>query len=88
VAHTPRRFYIRNRLVRSRSTFYGPPAFGTSVRSAVLSDWPGGGFVVGDGAGRPDLVPGRVSRGCIRMRNVDTVRIGRLLPVETPVTIR
>jgi hypothetical protein len=86
---TPRgRFYIRNKLVRYRSSFYGPLAFGTSARSSVLTDWPGGGFVGIHGTDRPDLVPGRVSHGCIRMRNPDIVRLGRLMPVGTPLTIR
>jgi lipoprotein-anchoring transpeptidase ErfK/SrfK len=85
---TPRgRFYIRNKLVRYRSTFYGPLAFGTSARSAVLTDWPDGGFVGVHGTGRPDLIPGRVSHGCVRMRNRDILRLGRLMPVGTPVTI-
>jgi lipoprotein-anchoring transpeptidase ErfK/SrfK len=74
--------------VRYRSKFFGPLAFGTSARSAVLPDWPGGGFVGVHGTDRPDLIPGRVSHGCIRMRNVDIVRLGRLMPVGTPVTIR
>jgi lipoprotein-anchoring transpeptidase ErfK/SrfK len=86
---TPRgRFYIRNKLVRYRSTFYGPLAFGTSARSAVLTDWPDGGFVGVHGTGRPDLIPGRISHGCVRMRNRDILRLGRLMPVGTPVTIR
>ena len=37
-------FYVRSR-IRSLSSFYGPLAFGTSARSAVLTDWPDGGFV-------------------------------------------
>jgi lipoprotein-anchoring transpeptidase ErfK/SrfK len=86
---TPRgRFYIRNKLVSYRSSFYGPLAFGTSARSNVLTDWPGGGFVGIHGTDRPELVPGRVSHGCIRMRNPDIVRLGRLMPVGTPLTIR
>jgi lipoprotein-anchoring transpeptidase ErfK/SrfK len=86
---TPRgRFYIRNKLVRYRSSFYGPLAFGTSARSAVLTDWPDGGFVGVHGTDRPDLIPGQVSHGCIRMRNRDIVRLGRLMPVGTPVTIQ
>ena len=85
---TPRgRFYIRNKLVRYRSRFYGPVAFGTSARSAKLTDWPDGAFVGVHGTDRPDLIPGRVSHGCIRMRNRDIVRLGRLMPVGTPVTI-
>jgi lipoprotein-anchoring transpeptidase ErfK/SrfK len=86
---TPRgRFYIRNKLVRYRSSFYGPLAFGTSARSGVLTDWPGGGFVGIHGTDRPELLPGRISHGCIRMRNPDIVRLGRLMPVGTPLTIR
>jgi hypothetical protein len=85
---TPRgRFYVRNRLDRFRSAFYGPLAFGTSARSAVLTDWPGGGFVGIHGTDRPELIPGRISHGCIRMRNRDIVRLGRLMPVGTPIEI-
>jgi hypothetical protein len=85
---TPRgRFYVRNKLVRYRSPFYGPLAFGTSARSPVLTDWPGGGFVGIHGTNRPELIPGRVSHGCIRMRNPDIERLGRLMPVGTPITI-
>lgn len=85
---TPRgRFYVRNKLERYRSDFYGPLAFGTSARSAVLTDWPDGGFVGIHGTNRPELIPGRVSHGCIRMRNPDIVRLGRLMPVGTPITI-
>lgn len=81
------RFYIRNRLERYRSAFYGPLAFGTSARSAVLTDWPGGGFVGIHGTNQPELLPGRVSHGCIRMRNADIVRLGRLMPVGTPMEV-
>jgi lipoprotein-anchoring transpeptidase ErfK/SrfK len=85
---TPRgHFLVRNKLVRFRSPFYGPLAFGTSARSAVLTDWPDGGFVGIHGTSEPGLVPGRVSHGCIRMRNPDILRLGRLMPVGTPITI-
>ena len=79
-------FYIRSKL-RSLSPFYGPLAFGTSARSAVLTDWPDGGFIGVHGTDRPELLPGRVSHGCIRMRNEDILELGRLMPVGTPVTI-
>lgn len=86
---TPRgEFYVRNVLTAYDSPFYGPIAFGTSARSPVLTDWPAGGFVGIHGTNRPELLPGRVSHGCIRMRNVDIVRLARLLPVGTPLTIR
>jgi hypothetical protein len=79
-------FYIRNRLTRYRDAFYGPVAFGTSARSA-LTDWPAGGFVGIHGTSRPELLPGRVSHGCIRMRNADILALARLMPVGTPVEI-
>ena len=81
-------FYVRNRLTRYRSPAYGPVAFGTSARSPHATDWPAGGFVGIHGTDRPDLVPGRVSHGCIRLRNADIRALARLMPVGTPVTIR
>jgi hypothetical protein len=85
---TPRgKFYIRNKLTSYRSPFYGPLAFGTSARSAVLTDWPAGGFIGIHGTNMPQLLPGRVSHGCIRMRNADIVTLARLMPFGTPLTI-
>jgi hypothetical protein len=81
-------FYVRNMLTRYRSPFYGPLAFGTSARSSVLTDWPGGGFIGIHGTDAPELIPGRVSHGCIRLRNEDILQLGWLMPVGTPVTIR
>ena len=85
---TPRgSFYIREKLTSFDNPFYGPVAFGTSARSGVLTDWPDGGSIGIHGTNRPDLLPGRVSHGCIRMRNEDILRLSRLMPVGTPVTI-
>ena len=85
---TPRgEFYIRDRLRGYASAFYGPIAFGTSARSAVLTEWPAGGFIGIHGTNAPRLIPGRPSHGCIRMRNRDLRRLARLLPVGTPLTI-
>jgi hypothetical protein len=81
-------FYVRNKLTRYASPFYGPIAFGTSARSEVLTDWPNGGFVGIHGTSQPELIPGRVSHGCIRLRNPDILRLARLMRVGTPVTIR
>ncbi|MDX6513239.1 MAG: hypothetical protein QOE36_2743 [Gaiellaceae bacterium] len=86
---TPRgEFYVREHLTNFDNPFYGPVAFGTSGRSAVLTDWPGGGFVGIHGTNEPGLLPGRVSHGCVRLRNADILRLERLLPVGTPLTIR
>ena len=85
---TPRgEFYVRDKLTNYASPFYGPVAFGTSARSAVLTDWPNGGFVGIHGTDAPDLIPGRVSHGCIRMRNHDILRLAQLMPVGTPLTV-
>lgn len=81
-------FYVRDRVSGFGDPFYGPVAFGTSARSAVLTDWPAGGFIGLHGTNEPDLIPGRISHGCIRMRNQDIVRLSRLMPVGTPMTIR
>ena len=86
---TPKgQFYIRNRLTTYASSFYGPLAFGTSARSPTLTDWPDGGFIGIHGTSQPELLPGRVSHGCIRMRNEDILELGRRMPIGTPVTIR
>lgn len=82
-------FYIRDRLQgRSMGSIYGPLAFGTSAHSDVLTDWPGGGVIGIHGTDQPQILPGRVSHGCIRLRNPDILRLGRMLPVGTPVSIR
>ena len=86
---TPRgRFYVRNQLTRYAGPMYGPVAFGTSARSTRLTDWPGGGYIGIHGTDQPQLIPGRISHGCIRMRNADILVLARRMPVGTPVTIR
>lgn len=86
---TPRgEYYIRMKLCCYGNAIYGPYAFGLSARSAVLTDWPGGGFIGIHGTNAPGLIPGRVSHGCIRMQNGDITRLNRLLSVGTPVSVR
>ena len=53
-----------------------------------VSDWPDGGFIGIHGTDRPRLIPGRVSHGCIRMRNADVVALAERVGVGTPLTIR
>jgi L,D-transpeptidase catalytic domain len=85
---TPRgEFFIRERLSGYNNPVYGPVAFGTSARSPVLTDWPGGGFVGIHGTNAPSLIPGRISHGCIRIRNAPILRLWRLMPVGTPLTV-
>jgi L,D-transpeptidase catalytic domain len=85
---TPRgRFWIRERLRGlGDGTAYGPWAFGTSAYSN-LSDWPGGGVVGIHGTNQPELIPGRPSHGCIRVRNDKIRQLARLMPVGTPVQV-
>jgi hypothetical protein len=81
------RFYIREKMRNlGGSPIYGPWAFGTSAYSS-LSDWPGGGVVGIHGTNQPELIPGRPSHGCVRVRNPAIVRLARLMPVGTPVHI-
>lgn len=85
---TPRGdFYIREKLQGYYSPAYGPRAFGLNARSAVLTDWPGGGFVGIHGTNQPQLIPGRISHGCVRVNNAAVMRLFRLMPIGTPVHI-
>ena len=86
---TPRGdFYTREVLTGYNMPVYGPIAIGLSARSNVLTDWPGGGFIGIHGTNQPGILPGRVSHGCIRMRNSNIVRLRRLMPLGTPVQVR
>jgi hypothetical protein len=80
-------FYVRDRLSGFSSPFYGPLAFGTNARSPTLTDWPGGGVVGIHGTNRPELIPGRISHGCVRLTNQAILRLGKLMSIGTPVTI-
>lgn len=86
---TPRgRFYVRERLrLGGRGGAYGIFAFGTSAYSSRLSDWPGGGVVGVHGTNQPELIPGRVSHGCVRIRNSDIRDLRQLMGLGTPILI-
>ena len=85
---TPRgQFYVREKLSGYWAPAYGPRAFGLNARSATLTDWPGGGFIGIHGTNAPNILPGRVSHGCVRMRNDAILRLFRLVPLGTPVDI-
>ena len=86
---TPRgEFYIREKLSGYYAPAYGPRAFGLNAKSATLTDWPGGGFIGIHGTNAPQILPGRVSHGCVRMRNPAILRLFRMMPLGTPVSIR
>ena len=86
---TPRgEFYVREKLSGYFAPAYGPRAFGLNAKSSTLTDWPGGGFIGIHGTDTPQILPGRVSHGCVRMRNPAILRLFRLMPLGTPVSIR
>jgi hypothetical protein len=82
------RFYIREKFRVRNAPLYGTHAIGTSAYAPTLSDWPGGGVVGLHGTNQPQLIPGRPSHGCIRLRNRDIRRLFRLAPRGTPIEIR
>jgi lipoprotein-anchoring transpeptidase ErfK/SrfK len=83
----PGEYYIQDKLTGFNDPFYGPVAFGTSARSTKLTDWPGGGYVGVHGTSMPQILPGQVSHGCIRMPNAAILKLARLMQVGTPLTI-
>jgi hypothetical protein len=89
-SHTPTprgEFYVREKLSGYDAPAYGPRAFGLNAKSATLTDWPGGGFIGIHGTNVPQILPGRVSHGCVRMRNPAIMQLFRLMPLGTPVSI-
>jgi hypothetical protein len=82
-------FYVRERLVPVNSdSVYGVFAFGTSAFSGTLTDWPGGGIIGVHGTNQPGLIPGRISHGCVRIRNHQIRKLKRMMPLGTPILIR
>jgi L,D-transpeptidase catalytic domain len=80
-------FYVREKLRAIGSLVYGPYALGTSAYAPELTEWPGGGVVGIHGTNEPQLIPGRPSHGCMRLRNADITRLWRLIQVGTPIEI-
>jgi lipoprotein-anchoring transpeptidase ErfK/SrfK len=78
-------FYVTARF-RPTLTVLGRYALETSAYSS-LSDWPGGGVIAIHGTPWPWLLGRAVSHGCIRVSNEAIVRLRRLVPLGTPVTI-
>jgi hypothetical protein len=78
-------FYVRERL-KGDGKVYGTWAFGTSAYASI-SDWPHGGVVGVHGTNKPQLVPGRPSHGCVRVRNAKINQLARLMPIGTPIQI-
>lgn len=81
------RFWVREKFRFKNTPVYGTHAIGTSAYAPTLSDWPNGGVVGIHGTNQPELIPGRPSHGCIRVRNADIARLWRLIPLGTPLRI-
>jgi len=80
-------FYVTEKLISAEPAVYGPYALGTSAYAPTLSEWPGGGIVGIHGTDEPQLIPGRPSHGCIRLRDSDISRLWRLVEPGTPIEI-
>ena len=80
-------FYITEKLGAIGGPFYGPRALATSAYAPTLTEWPGGGVVGIHGTDAPQLIPGRPSHGCIRLRNADIERLWPLVEIGTPIEI-
>ena len=80
-------FYVTEKLRPIGAPAYGPFALGTSAYAPTLSEWPGGGIVGIHGTDAPQLIPGRPSHGCVRMRDQDIARLWGLVEVGMPVDI-
>jgi L,D-transpeptidase-like protein len=82
------RFYVLEKLRAIGSPSYGPFALGTSAyASSTLTGWPGGGVVGVHGTDQPQLIPGRPSHGCVRVRNAAITRLWRLIQIGTRIEI-
>ena len=79
------KFYVRE-VLKGDGKAYGNWAIGTSAYSNI-SDWPNGGVVGIHGTNQPQLIPGRPSHGCVRVRNAKMSALKRLMPIGTPVDI-
>ena len=80
-------FYVLEKLRTLNAPAYGPYALGTSAYAPTLSEWPGGGVVGIHGTDEPQLIPGRPSHGCIRMRDGDVSRLWHIISLGTPIDI-
>ena len=88
---TPRgRFFLRERVrvIDAATSPYGPLAFGLNGFSRYRTDWLGGGQLAIHGTNEPAAIGRRVSNGCVRLRNADILRLGRLVGVGTPVLVK
>lgn len=87
---TPRgRFAIAEKVPTGNpANFLGPLVLPLTGFSETLNEYAGGnGRVAIHGTSLPHLIGTRASHGCIRMRNGDVLRLGRVVRPGTPVLI-
>jgi lipoprotein-anchoring transpeptidase ErfK/SrfK len=81
-------FYVNQRFREDPAGPYGPAAIGISAYSNVLTWWAQGGPVAIHGTNRPSTIGRAASNGCIHVPNRILLRLFRMTPSGTPVTIR
>jgi hypothetical protein len=82
-------YYVNQKLVAPDPAGpFGPAALGISAFSPTLAHWAQGGPIAIHGTNRPELLGAAVSNGCIRVRNDVLLRVWKLAPEGTPVSIR
>jgi L,D-transpeptidase-like protein len=83
----PGHFYVLEKLQTTGNGEYGPFALATSAYAPSLSEWPGGGVVGIHGTDEPQLIPGRPSHGCVRVRNGAITRLWHLIRIGERIAI-
>jgi lipoprotein-anchoring transpeptidase ErfK/SrfK len=67
---------------------YGPLAYGLSAHSDVLSEFAGGdGRAAVHGTNQPSYLPGKVSHGCVRLRNEHIEFLADRIELGDPIDI-
>ncbi len=82
-------FYVLEALRSvSPNGVYGPYALGMSGHSDTLSEFNGadGRWAI-HGTNEPDLIPGRISHGCVRLRNADVTTLAGSIELGDPVDV-
>ncbi len=82
------RYYVRSKFRFKNTPVYGTHAIGTSAYAPTLTDWPNGGVVGIHGTNQPELIPGRPSNGCIRVKNAQVAKLWKRIQLGTPIWIR
>lgn len=80
-------YWVLERFRLTDDPFLGPYGVATSAYAPTESEWPGGGVVGIHGTNAPQLIPGRPSHGCVRLRDPDITHLYRYLQLGTQIDI-